>query len=305
MATKTSAELELVLVNARLEYQRCVDGAEAARGLVNAYEDDLAKALQREGEFRGHAIARAGTEAPVVPSEAVSGWTSVKTQAQKVGAGLVETTPSKIEAPRRLIPAIPKTVAEIEAALRESLEEEKFLRASLAIHGTHDELSIQVQRDEIAYLEDDLRRAKARLASIKQGTVFSGAELRSNVKFIRAEVARQETTISFSEGGDEQDFTRQCIERSMCDVRAELKAAKPASYEKDPMQNRLEWLEADHKLVIDPSQNPDMYTKICLRVAEENTYNLEWLKAQKAELALLPASPTRQIERSYGASISR
>lgn len=193
----------------------------------------------------------------------------------------------------------------LEQEVEKARHEEQVALALAEVGDLIRSLELRAVREEVEASEDELTLARARLRSMRDGVVLSGGFLERFHPEIRAEVARAEQIMADRREGDTNLFACRRIEAALSDVRGRIRAAKPASYEKEELQNHLEALESDYQLLVGPDPDAGDRERLLARIERDNAVDEGWLTEQKLKLDEFdtrsrdrrPSPPQQQVVR--------
>ena len=192
------------------------------------------------------------------------------------------------------------------AQLRVSPE---FLEVELAMAETQAALVAKIVEDAhggVLQAENELAATEKRLGATIGKAVLTGTALERDVDRVKAAVAHGTTLVeSRKQRPEDQDYARWCLDVAIHEVTNEIKAAKPASDEKELFELKLESLNAKYaKVTRNVKVSDDEHRKLIAEILADpkNKVNEEWLNAQREVLEA--SEPTKIQARSPQVNLS-
>ena len=192
---------------------------------------------------------------------------------------------------------------EKELALAQLRISPEFREVELAMAETQAALVAKIVEDAHAGVlraEDELTATKKRLDATIGKVVLTGVTLERDVDLVRKAVAHGSL---IAEGRKQrpvdQDYARWCLDVAIHRVKSEIKAAVPASDEKERLKISLESLGEQYEIVSGKTPVPKTdYLRVLTEILEcpENLVDEEWLAAQRE--VLNAREPTKAKKRA-------
>ena len=203
-----------------------------------------------------------------------------------------------------------KTLSEYETLLADAQEDLRLFNAerqdlevyevSVQIHKHMNEIDIDLMKREILACEDDLSRERKYIKETIGRVVLDGEELNRCRNLVDAEISRCDQIIDDRAAPTDQEFAARRLLSIMCELRQAIKGAKPASYEKEELQNYLESRRQEREVALGNVKiGNEALSRIIEKVKQESLVDEAWLTEQKEVIRQIEAQKVVERPRQH------